>query len=435
MLNDKNIVGWIISILCFCTILTEQVCFGQAEERKRKAVVLDANQAPVMGAKVYHRASFIWDAQKSCVYLSENTQVLCETDVNGTFFFDLPRLGVGSLFLVADESFSRIGYLRVPSQDQNDVYAVTVAAPARIRATLESKQVPLSSLLVNIGFYEPHKRSILGGFMTFDYRFDEAVDSIPLDIICPSQCNLKFIIRKQQSLKDIKKDIPPLAPGQVFDMGRVTMEPVYGYELFGKKAPELKVAEWVKGKPTTLEALKGKVVLLDFWGLWCGPCRERFPKLIELHKKYSRDGLVIIAIHDSSIDKASLIEQGQKAVNLSDVRFRVAIDSPISEPPGTQACGAGKGKTIEAYGVNRFPTHVLIAPDGKIHSFGEGNLERHINLLLYGHTKNLNRELSFREELLFAARKEFLLAGICIGAFLLVGIYCTIRWRSGHKTK
>jgi tetratricopeptide (TPR) repeat protein len=44
MLNDRSVVAWIISIACFCTILTEQVCFGQTEERQRKVVVLDAEK-------------------------------------------------------------------------------------------------------------------------------------------------------------------------------------------------------------------------------------------------------------------------------------------------------------------------------------------------------------------------------------------------------
>lgn len=438
MSNDKNIVSWIISILCLCVILEGQVCFGQTQgwKSERKAVVLDANGSPVAGAKIYRRASFTVNTQKGDISLSEEANTIAKADAHGEFFFDMPKLGVGVLFLAVDESLSRIGYLRVQRKDQNDVYAITVAAPGRIKATLESKQVPLSSLLVDIGFYEPHKRRILGGFMTFDYRLDEAADSIPLDMICPSQCNLKFIIRQQEFLKDIEKDIPSLVPGEVFDLGRVTMEPVYDYGLIGKKPPELEVAEWVKGTPTTLEKLKGKVVLLDFWGLWCGPCRERFAKLVELHKKYSGDGLVIIAIHDSSLDRASLIEQGQKAVNLSGVRFRVATDSPASESSGTQARGAGKGKTIEAYGIYKFPTLVLIAQDGEVDHVDKVQLlEERINLLLYGHTKNLNRELSFHQELLLLARKEFLLAGIGIAGLLFVSIYCAVRLRTNKQTK
>src|SRR5262245_43132161 len=41
---------------------------------------------------------------------------------------------------------------------------------------------------------------------------------------------------------------------------------------------------------------KGKVVLVDFWATWCGPCRERFPHLVHMHQKYSGRGLVCITV-------------------------------------------------------------------------------------------------------------------------------------------
>lgn len=43
--------------------------------------------------------------------------------------------------------------------------------------------------------------------------------------------------------------------------------------------------------------LKGKVVLLDFWASWCGPCKESFPAMEDLHKKYGEKGLIILAIN------------------------------------------------------------------------------------------------------------------------------------------
>ncbi|HUS72410.1 MAG TPA: hypothetical protein VMY06_05025, partial [Sedimentisphaerales bacterium] len=74
-----------------------------------------------------------------------------------------------------------------------------------------------------------------------------------------------------------------------------------------------------------------------------------------------------------------------------------------------------------------FPTHVLITPDGKVDSVGADDLEKSINLLLYGHTKNLKKEPSFLQKLLLLAGKEFLLIGIGMAGLLLVGIYCAVR--------
>jgi len=199
--------------------------------------------------------------------------------------------------------------------------------------------------------------------------------------------------------------------------------------LINKEAPELEVAEWVKGNATTLEKLKGKIVLLYFWAAADTASVENFPALVRFHKKYARDGLVIIGIHDSSLDKKALVEQGRK-VKLSDVRFRVAIDSPAAEPSDTQM--KGKGKTIAAYCVTKFPAHVLIGKEGKIQSFGEQLLEKRINLLLYGHTRNINTEPAPQDDVLSKARKEFMTIAIGAGLLILVGAFVVIKRRLGN---
>ena len=60
-------------------------------------------------------------------------------------------------------------------------------------------------------------------------------------------------------------------------------------------APEFTLAD-LDGNWVSLKELKGKVVLLNFWGTWCGPCRQEIPAFIKLTEKYKKDGLEIIGI-------------------------------------------------------------------------------------------------------------------------------------------
>ncbi|HEX5102477.1 MAG TPA: TlpA disulfide reductase family protein, partial [Pirellulaceae bacterium] len=72
--------------------------------------------------------------------------------------------------------------------------------------------------------------------------------------------------------------------------------------LEGKSPPALQVENWLNtdGKEIDLAGLKGKVVVLDFWGTWCGPCRAAMPHLKELYAKHNEDGLVVIGVHTTN---------------------------------------------------------------------------------------------------------------------------------------
>ncbi|HEX2852709.1 MAG TPA: TlpA disulfide reductase family protein [Opitutaceae bacterium] len=102
------------------------------------------------------------------------------------------------------------------------------------------------------------------------------------------------------------------------------------------------------GKAVSFEQFKGKVVVIDFWATWCGPCRMEIPGYVELQKKYAKDGLVIIGI--------SLDEKGPKVVKDFAAKLGVSYQMVMAD-----------NKIVEAFGgIEAIPTTFIIDRTGKI---------------------------------------------------------------------
>ena len=125
--------------------------------------------------------------------------------------------------------------------------------------------------------------------------------------------------------------------------------------LIGQPAPELDGLLWVNTeKPSMcLADFRGKYVLLDFWAVWCGPCHADFPEVKLLHETYKDRGLVVIGVHNNSVDADSV----QEHIKQQGLTFPIVIDQR-------------DGRTLASYqkigAVNGYPTYILIGPDGKI---------------------------------------------------------------------
>ena len=117
-------------------------------------------------------------------------------------------------------------------------------------------------------------------------------------------------------------------------------------ELAGKPAPALRV-QALDGKSYDLAELKGKVVLLDFWATWCGPCRMEMPELDKLQEEYRSSGLVVLGL-DVGEDRQTVDSYVKKA----KIAYAIALAN------GTNAASA--------YRISGFPTYVLIGRDGTI---------------------------------------------------------------------
>ncbi len=115
----------------------------------------------------------------------------------------------------------------------------------------------------------------------------------------------------------------------------------------GKAAPDWALKN-VDGKTVKLSDYKGKVVILDFWATWCPPCRAEIPSFVELYKKYSQDGLVVVGV---SVD-----EEGPSVVKPFIKRNKIEYPIVMAD-----------GKIEQAYGgVEAIPTTFIINREGKI---------------------------------------------------------------------
>lgn len=140
----------------------------------------------------------------------------------------------------------------------------------------------------------------------------------------------------------------------------------------GDVAPDI-VAESPDGKIKKLSDLKGKVVLLDFWASWCGPCRKANPHVVEIYDKYNKDGFEVYSFSLDGINPRTISKLGndpakiEAAKNSAKTKWKAAIEKDnLKWDSHSSELAHWNSKAHKQYGVSSIPTTFLIGRDGKI---------------------------------------------------------------------
>jgi thiol-disulfide isomerase/thioredoxin len=145
------------------------------------------------------------------------------------------------------------------------------------------------------------------------------------------------------------------------------------------KAPAFAPGTWINSDAKTLQSLRGRVVLIEFWTFGCYNCRNTLPYIKRWHEQYSADGLTVVGVHSPEFSEERNIENVRSEVASLGIKYPVVTDNDY--------------QTWNAYNVEGWPTIFVIDREGwvrRVH-VGEGEYdetERTIRKLLAEDSKD-----------------------------------------------
>lgn len=297
------------------------------------------------------------------------------TDNNGRYRLDGLKRIVESRISVDHNDY---GFYRFETVPTNQIFDITFTIPeyqvAGRVVNQDGEPVPFAEFHVRgsdtlNGFTYVGNRADGNGRFTIKNVIDEVVTlsiSSQKDMLWGTFENIeangeehKFVLHKMEITEPqqrISSDIKANKKGMIF------FDP----------PPEINVASWINGEPITLDGLKGRIVILDFWSSKI-PQSVRGLTIMKALLKAFPDDLTIIGIHEQTEDVASL----KAFLEAHKINYTVAIDSHSSEENSM-------GRTFDAYGLTKtnFP-NMIIDRSGKVHpNIYDSNLEYKLKEIL-----------------------------------------------------
>jgi thiol-disulfide isomerase/thioredoxin len=273
-----------------------------------------------------------------------------ESDAAGLAeLMNVKRLGRERMLLyLLQDRLGLAGFKEVSKNDLGTMVTVTVEPACRVRGRLTSSGMAKLNRPVgwtNVYVHRGDDRPLSCFSESQEYHFDLPPGIYKLSAYGTDLDEVGTHIVVKKGMREL--EVPPL-----------DLPPKKVVTLLGRPAPELQgITDWKNGEPVRLADLRGKVVVLDFWGHWCGPCLRAMPALVALHDEFADRGLVVIAVHDKSVKSIAELDEKIAPVRQRrwfgrDLPFLVALD--------------GEGATTAAFGITMFPTSLLIDRDGNV---------------------------------------------------------------------
>ncbi len=144
----------------------------------------------------------------------------------------------------------------------------------------------------------------------------------------------------------------------------------------GKQAPDIALAS-PDGKKYALSDLKGKVVLLDFWASWCGPCRRENPSVVKVYNQYKSKGFEVFSVSLDGLDSRTMARYGGNQAQIdqqmesSKNRWKQAIaQDKLSWDTHVSDLKKWDSAPAQTYGVSGIPRTFMIDREGNIAAVG-----------------------------------------------------------------
>ena len=326
--------------------------------------LIDEQGEPVVGAKAGLEAAFLGDRdgkQPEWLYFLESV-----SDASGMIRIRARSAQFKNCCIVSRHTERGLVAIQPIDADHEGPMDVTMSPECRLSGTVECKE--LASLSRSVG--PTHVQLLAGkriamGCHTADGTFHFFVPPGEFSVAISGNDILS---------RRLTVNVPPKQAELAIGPTTVRARPLA--LLVGKPAPELRgVRAWKNTSGIKLADLRGKWVLLEFWGFWCGPCIGRMPELFTAYDELKDKGLEVIAVHcdgdrDPPVATAAALDEKLKDVVTDrwsgrDLPFPVALTTgrvPIVEGGEPHALGPVSAD----YGITSYPSLVLIDPEGNV---------------------------------------------------------------------